>query len=102
MMPVHVLRLKSPRPTFPGDMTAVEAAAMGEHGAYWQGLAGRGVAIVVGPVLDPRGPWGLAVVETASFDEAQALGEADPVIRAGLGFAYDIHPMAQAILRQAT
>lgn len=100
-MPVHVLRLRSPRPTFPGDMTDAEAAAMGEHFAYWQGLAERGVAVVVGPVMDPAGPWGLAVVEAGGPDEAQAIADADPVIRAGLGFAYEIHPMAQAILRRA-
>jgi uncharacterized protein YciI len=83
-------------------MTAREGAAMGEHFAYWQGLAERGVAVVVGPVMDPAGAWGLAVVEAGSPDEAQGLADADPVIRAGLGFAYEIHPMGQAILRQAT
>jgi len=50
-----VIRLLPPRPTFALDMTAEEAAMMAEHVAYWGGLLERGVAIVFGPVGDPKG-----------------------------------------------
>ena len=98
-MPFHLCRLLPPRPTFPADMTAEEAAVMQEHVAYWRGAADRGEAVIVGPVLDPAGAWGLAIVDVSDAAAASALTEKDPVIRSGRGFKYDIHPIPQAILR---
>jgi uncharacterized protein YciI len=98
-MPIHLCRLLPPRPTFPGDMTPREAGLMREHAAYWQELADRGVALVVGPVLDPAGAWGLAVVDVSDGAAASALTDRDPIVRSGSGFRYEIHPIPQAILR---
>ena len=36
-------------------MTADERAVMGRHVAYWSEQAALGVAIVFGPVMDPKG-----------------------------------------------
>ncbi len=72
---------------------------MGEHAAYWTGLTERGTAVVFGPVFDPAGVWGLAIVDVADEAGASALTAADPVIRAGGGFRYEIYPMPQAVLR---
>jgi uncharacterized protein YciI len=85
-MPIHLCRLLPPRPTFPGDMTPREAGLMQEHAAYWQELADRGVALVVGPVLDPAGAWGLAIVDAP---DASRPGphDADPVVEAGIASA---------------
>ena len=98
-MAFFLCQLRGPRPTFPGDMSAEEGALMGEHAAYWGGLACEGTAVAFGPVFDPAGPWGLALVEIADEAGARSLTEADPVIRAGRGFRYDIHPMPQVVLR---
>ena len=98
-MPVHLCKLLPPRPTFPGDMSESEAALMREHAAYWRGLAERGVAVVFGPVFDPAGVWGLAIVESAHETTAATLTSDDPVIRSGAGFRYEIHPMPQAVVR---
>ena len=98
-MPVHLCKLLPPRPTFPGDMTPEEGRLMQEHGAYWQALAERGLAIVVGPVFDPAGVWGMAVVEVEDANAASALTAEDPIVRADAGFRYEIHPVPQAILR---
>jgi hypothetical protein len=97
-MPIHLCKLLPPRNTFPGDMTEGEATLMREHAAYWSGLTERGVAVVFGPVFDPAGVWGLAVVE-ADETTASTLTAGDPVIRSGSGFRYEIHPMPQAIVR---
>ena len=51
---------------------------MGRHVAYWQELAERGTAIVLGPVSDPAGAWGLAVVAAETNEQVRALGDADP------------------------
>jgi hypothetical protein len=37
---------------------------MQEHVAYWQDLANRKIAIIFGPVLDPSGVYGIAIIET--------------------------------------
>lgn len=94
------LKLVSPRPTFPFDITEEEGKAMADHAVYWRKLAADGLAVVAGPVFDPAGPWGMAVVETENEAEAEALGAADPVIKAALGFRWDVMPMPSLILRE--
>jgi len=94
------LKLVSPRPTFPFDITEAEGKAMAEHSVYWQRLAGDGHAVAIGPVFDPRGPYGLAIVETENEAEAEAFGAADPIVKAGLGFRYEVAPMPSIILRE--
>lgn len=37
-----------------------------------------------GPVLDPKGAYGILVVYAATQEDAVALGEADPSVKAGL------------------
>ena len=56
-------KLIAPRPDFATTMTPVEAKVMQEHGAYLTGYVEKGTVIVMGPVLDPAGAWGLAVFE---------------------------------------
>ena len=94
------LKLIGPRPTFPFDIREAEGAAMTAHAEYWQRLAEEKLAVAVGPVFDPRGPWGMAIVETENEAEAEALAEADPVIKASLGFRYEVAPIPSLILRQ--
>jgi len=99
-MSYYLFKLIPPRPTFPQDMTPTEREVMQAHGVYWSALAGKGVAIVVGPVADPAGAWGVAVVEVADEAGARALADSDPVITSGLAFQYNIFPMPQALLRK--
>lgn len=96
-----MLRLNGPRPTFPFDATAAEREAMGRHAVFWQARADAGEALAVGPVMDPAGPWGFAVVVAADGDAARALSDRDPVIAAGLGFSFDVLPIASLITPNA-
>ena len=93
-----VYKLVPPRPTFAADMSEAEQAAMGAHGAYWRGLLEARTAVVFGPVLDPDGVWGLAVVEARSVDDARASGAADPAVASGVA-SFDVHPMPGAAAR---
>jgi len=79
-------------------MIEVERKVMQEHAIYWKGLVDRGIAIVFGPVLDPTGTWGVAIVEVADEPDARALGTNDPAIKAGLTF--EVFPMPGAIVRK--
>ena len=81
-------RLIGPRPTFPHDMSADEQRLMGEHMGYWKGLLQRAQAVVFGPVADPKGFWGLGILQVGSEAEACAIVDNDPVSRASAGFSY--------------
>ncbi|MEZ2129903.1 MULTISPECIES: YciI family protein [unclassified Sinorhizobium] len=95
------MKLVPPRPSFPHDATGEEMAAMKEHADYWLRQTQAGTAIAVGPVFDPRGAWGMAVVEVDDADAVQALIEADPVTIADLGFSYEVSPMPSLLFRQS-
>ncbi len=79
-----LVRIIPPRPTFDKDATPAEQALMDQHFAYWKDLNEKGVCLFGGPVLDPRGVYGILVVRAASEDDARALGSADPSVKAGL------------------
>jgi uncharacterized protein YciI len=79
-----MIRLTPPRPTFADDATPAEQALMEQHFAYWKDLNQKGVCTFGGPVLDPEGAYGVLVVRASTQDEARALGEADPSVKAGL------------------
>ncbi|MDL5156762.1 YciI family protein [Actinomycetospora termitidis] len=96
---IHAYRLIAPRPTFAQDMTEHEAAVMGEHAAYWHDLVDRGTAVLFGPVADPAGFWGLAVVETGSDDEAVRVRDGDPAVAQGVCRG-EMHPMIDPTLRK--
>ena len=98
-MACFFLRLQPPRPTFPHDGTGEEMAAMKHHAEYWHRNALAGSAIIVGPVFEGEGAWGMAVVEVEDQAAAQALADGDPIITSGFGFRFDILPMPSIILR---
>ncbi len=78
------IRLLPPRPTFVEDATPAELAVMEQHFVYWKDLNEKGVCVFGGPVLDPKGAFGFLVVRAATEDEARALGEGDPSVKAGI------------------
>jgi uncharacterized protein YciI len=83
-MKTWFIRIIPPRPNFDKDATPAEQALMETHYAYWKDLFAKGVCVFGGPVLDPKGVYGVLAVEAASEDEARALAAADPAVKAGL------------------
>jgi uncharacterized protein YciI len=98
-MAQFLLRLIGPRPTFPADITPAEAALMKAHAAYWFPLVEKGTCMVFGPVLDPAGAWGLAIVETETVGEARQLMEKDPSVIGGLN-TFAVAPMQVSAMRK--
>jgi uncharacterized protein len=86
-------KLVAPRATFGQDMTPAEGQLMQRHAVYWNELMARGHVVTFGVVGDPRGVFGIAVVSFESEEEVRAATDADPVIQAGAGFSFEIHPM---------
>ncbi len=98
-MAFFLYKLIPPRPTFALDMTDAERAVMGDHVRYWTAVAQRGNAIAFGPVADPKGSWGVAILEVAGIDEARGLSADDPAIRSERGFSSELSPMPVVVMR---
>src|SRR5580658_1118218 len=81
------LKLIPPRTTFAMDMTPEEGAVMQKHAAYWAEVFKTGKVLIIGPVLDPKGAWGMAVLETDSLADAQQMADNDPSVKSGLNKA---------------
>jgi hypothetical protein len=92
-----LLRLIAPRPTFAQDMTPEERSIMQAHGAYWASKLAAGHAIAFGPVLDPKGAWGLGLIKARDEAEVAAFQAGDPAMTSGRGFRYEVMPMLQLI-----
>src|SRR5258705_9938765 len=88
-------KTNNPRPTFHLDMTEGERDAMQRHVAYWKKYAETGTAIVFGPVMDPKGVFGIGVYNVRDEDEFRTMLANDPA-KGVLTFEY--HPMAQAVV----
>jgi uncharacterized protein YciI len=91
------LKLNPPRASFMMDMTEEEKSIMQKHVAYWAPYVNDGTVIVLGPVMDPKGGYGIAVVKVESEEELNQIIAKDPAN--GLN-TYELYPM-RAVIRQA-
>jgi uncharacterized protein len=98
-MPHYLCKLRPPRRTFIDDMTADELALMRAHREYWTPRVETGVVVAMGPVADPAGGYGVAIIEAASTAALETMLRADPIIAAGRGFAYENFPMLGIAVR---
>jgi hypothetical protein len=89
------VKTQNPRPTFHLDMTPAERAIMDQHVVYWSEKAACGIAIVFGPVMDPKGVYGIGVYQVEDEAEMSALLEHDPA--KGL-LRYEVLPMPRAVV----
>ena len=100
-MPFFVYKLLGPRPTFPADITEDERTLMKSHAVYWTDVMNeKGSVVAFGPVADPRGTYGLAILEVPDEAEAQRLIADDPAQKANVGFGSECHPMLRAHIRR--
>jgi len=97
-MPFYLCKLIPPRESFMDDMTNDEHAVMMKHVAYWSKHAADGIAIVFGPVADPAGGWGVAIVNVDDERHLASLQAGDPAIIAEIGMKYEVLFMPQAVI----
>lgn len=97
IMKYYFYRLQVSRPTFLADTTGDEKILMQKHDAYLQDLLARKKAVVFGPVADPAGLWGAGVLQLDDDEDAQALMDADPIIRENIGFSCKLLPMPRIL-----
>ncbi len=102
MSAMHYLyKLIPPRPTFAADMTDVEAAVMAEHATYWSAFVAEGRVVAFGPVLDPVGVWGLAIVEADDEAAVHEIGADDPAVTSKTA-AFEVYPMPSTDVRSGS
>ncbi|MEJ7740995.1 MAG: hypothetical protein WKF97_26555 [Chitinophagaceae bacterium] len=56
------------------------------------------IAVLYGPVFDPAGVWGLAIIEVGDEVEAQTVGTGDPAVSSGV-CKYELKPMQIGMTR---
>ena len=86
----YFFKLNPPRSTFMQDMTDEERVTMQKHVAYWAPYVQDGTVLALGPVMDPNGGYGIAIIRVDSDEQLQQLLANDPVN--GLN-KYEVHPM---------
>lgn len=70
-----------------------------QHIDYWTMLTDTGSSLLFGPVLDPKGAFGMAIIEVSSEEEANELAQKDPVIAEGI-CTYELSPMRIGAVRK--
>ena len=95
-MAYFLLRLIPARPTFQQDMGEAERQVMLEHVAYWTGQVEAGRMLIFGPVADPKGGWGVGILEAEDEEAARRLTLDDPAMKAG-AFTTEILPMPRLV-----
>jgi hypothetical protein len=86
----YFLKLNPPRASFTLDMTAEERAVMQAHVLYWMPFVQDGTVLVLGPVADPQGGYGVSIIGVTDKSLLDQLVANDPAN--GL-CSYEIHPM---------
>ena len=86
----YFMKLNPPRSSFMQDMNDDEKSTMQKHVAYWAPYVEDGTVIVQGPVMDPEGGYGIAVVQVDSEEQVKQLIANDPAN--GMN-GYEVYPM---------
>ena len=97
MKKYFVLKLNPNRPDFAQTMTDVEKDIMQQHVMYWQKYMQQGVMLILGPVLDPAGMYGLGIIAVDSEEEVRPLIDNDPASKIN---KYEYFPMLAVVPKQ--
>ena len=85
-----VLKFTPCRPNFAQTMTNEEKKIVEQHIAYWKNYMSKGIMLIFGPVLDPKGIYGLGIIAVDSEEQISGLMENDP---ASILHNYEYYPM---------
>ena len=94
----YIYKLIPPRPSFNLDMTDEEKKVMGLHIGYFRNLFEEKKVIAYGPVLDPSGVYGMAILEVTSEIEATEIAKNDPSVVEKIN-QFELIPMLMGLSR---
>jgi uncharacterized protein YciI len=73
-----VMKLNPSRPDFAATMTDDEKKIMREHINFWQPYLVEGTMLIMGPVMDPEGMYGLGIVAVDNEEQVKEFIRNDP------------------------
>ena len=80
-----LLRIEPVRKDFAlQNMTETEKPVIAAHASYLVELREKGVLALAGQVFDPKGLWGIVVVNAPDAETARQILEADPSVKSKL------------------
>jgi uncharacterized protein YciI len=82
------------RPDFAQTMTDEERTIMMQHIGYWTDLMNKGKVVAFGPVLDPKGIYGLGIISADNEQEVQDFIANDPAAKIN---KYEYFPMKAVV-----
>ena len=91
-------RLNPPRPDFHLNQSETERRIMSQHTQYWIALTEKGNTIVYGPVFDPKGVFGMGIIEVDNAEQADTIGKEDPAVSSKL-CTCELIPMQVGMMR---
>ena len=86
----YAVYLRPSRADFMQTMTDEERGIMQQHIAYWQEFLDAGIMLIFGPVMDPKGGYGLGIVEVENEQQLISLIDKDPAAKIN---KYEYYPM---------
>jgi hypothetical protein len=90
MKKYFILKLNPNRPTFAQDMSEEERKIMQQHVVYWRSLMSKGFVVTFGPVIDPKGVYGIAIVCVDSPEQVTDFIKHDPATSIN---TYEYYPL---------
>ena len=96
----YFCKLVPPRMSFAQTMTGQEAAAMQAHSLYWKERAKENIPLALGLVADPKGFYGVGILEVSDENQLKNLLDNDPAIRATIGLHYEWYPIPGGVIHR--
>jgi len=96
----YFCKLVAPRASFAQTMTEQEKAAIQQHGLYWREKVKENIPLAVGLVADPKGFYGIGVLEVTDEEQLKALLDNDPAIKANVGLHYEWYPIPMGVIHR--
>lgn len=90
-MTVYYMGLLSRGPKWTPEKTAETAKIQEQHMAHIRSMGESGKLVIAGPFLDGGQLRGIFVFKVSTLEEARAMAEADPAVKAGR-LQVEIHP----------
>lgn len=96
----YLCKLVPPRTNFAQTLTGEESAAMQAHAAYWKEKATENIPLAIGLVADPRGFYGVGILEVTDEMQLKDLLDNDPAITANVGLHYEWYPIPRGVIHR--
>ena len=96
-----LLRIEPTRPDFTlQNMTAEESRIAMQHAQYLMSLLDSGKLSLAAQVFDPKGIWGIVIVNAPDRETARTILDADPMVKANM-FRGEVLPLRVVVEKPA-